>query len=208
MPVGERFSAPVQTSLGAHPASCAMGTGSFPRVKSGRGVTLTPHSLLVPLVMKVWSYTSTPPTGRTACTEPECLYKGALYLYFYFTERNRSKHTWKTATGPHLGKIQITLSKHIWLKSVLITFCSLTALTGCTLQHRQCVYYEVWSEFWYITLLNKFWYITLFNKFWYITLFNKFWYITLFNKFWYVTLFNKFWYITLFNKFWMTECYG
>jgi len=25
-----------------------MGTGSFPRVKSGRGVTLTPHSLLVP----------------------------------------------------------------------------------------------------------------------------------------------------------------
>jgi hypothetical protein len=21
--------------------------------------------------------------GRTACTEPQCLYKGALYLYFY-----------------------------------------------------------------------------------------------------------------------------
>jgi len=28
-----------------------MGTGSFPRVKSGRGVTLTPHPLLVP-----WSW--------------------------------------------------------------------------------------------------------------------------------------------------------
>jgi len=27
-------------------------TGSFPGVKSGRGVTLTPHPLLVPLVMK------------------------------------------------------------------------------------------------------------------------------------------------------------
>jgi len=27
-------------------ASCAMGTGSFPGVKSGRGVTLTPHPLL------------------------------------------------------------------------------------------------------------------------------------------------------------------
>jgi len=26
--------------------------------------------------------TSTPPMGRTACTEPKCLYKGALYLYF------------------------------------------------------------------------------------------------------------------------------
>jgi len=29
-----------------------MGTGSFPGVKSGRGVTLTLHALLVPLVMK------------------------------------------------------------------------------------------------------------------------------------------------------------
>jgi hypothetical protein len=37
-----------QTDPGAHPASCTMGTGSFPRVKSGRGVTLTPHPLLVP----------------------------------------------------------------------------------------------------------------------------------------------------------------
>ena len=71
IPVGARFSPPVQTGPGAHPASCAMGTGSFPGVKSGRGVTLTPHPLLVP-----WS---TPPMGRTACTEPQCLYKGALF---------------------------------------------------------------------------------------------------------------------------------
>jgi len=48
IPVVERFSAPVQTGPGAHPASCTMGTGSFPGVKSGRGVTLTPHPLLVP----------------------------------------------------------------------------------------------------------------------------------------------------------------
>jgi len=45
-------SAQVQTGPGAHPASCTIGTGSFPGVKSGRGVTLTPHPLLVPLVMK------------------------------------------------------------------------------------------------------------------------------------------------------------
>jgi len=45
---GARFSSPVQTGPGAHPASCTMGTGSFPGVKSGRGVTLTPHPLLVP----------------------------------------------------------------------------------------------------------------------------------------------------------------
>ena len=45
---GARFSAPVQTGPGAHPASCTMGTGSFLWVKSGRGVTLTPHPLPVP----------------------------------------------------------------------------------------------------------------------------------------------------------------
>ena len=39
---------PVQTGPGAHPASCKMGTGSFPGVKCGRGVTLTTHPLLVP----------------------------------------------------------------------------------------------------------------------------------------------------------------
>jgi hypothetical protein len=46
--LGARFSAPVQTGPGAHLASCTMGTGSFPGVKSDRGVTLIPHPLLVP----------------------------------------------------------------------------------------------------------------------------------------------------------------
>ena len=41
-PGGTRFSV-VQTGPGAHPASCTMGTGSFPGVESGRGVTLIPH---------------------------------------------------------------------------------------------------------------------------------------------------------------------
>jgi hypothetical protein len=41
-------SAPVQTGPGADPASRTMGTESFPGVESGRGVTLTPHPLLVP----------------------------------------------------------------------------------------------------------------------------------------------------------------
>jgi hypothetical protein len=47
--LGARFSALVQTGPGAHPAFCTMGTGYFPGVKSGRGVTLTPHPFLVPL---------------------------------------------------------------------------------------------------------------------------------------------------------------
>jgi len=40
-----RFSAPVQTGPGAHPASYTMGTGSFPGVKRpGRGVNHQPSS--------------------------------------------------------------------------------------------------------------------------------------------------------------------
>jgi hypothetical protein len=53
IPVGPRFSALVQTSPGAHPASCTMGTEVFSVVKSGRGVMLTPYPLLVP-----WSWKS------------------------------------------------------------------------------------------------------------------------------------------------------
>ena len=41
--VGARFSAPVQTGPGVHPASYTVGTGSFPRVKRpGRGVAIHP----------------------------------------------------------------------------------------------------------------------------------------------------------------------
>jgi hypothetical protein len=60
-----------------------MGTGSFLGVKSGRDVTLTPHPFCA-VVKKEYSYTSTPPMGRTAFTEPQCLYKGALYLFIVF----------------------------------------------------------------------------------------------------------------------------
>jgi hypothetical protein len=48
IPLEARFSAPVQTGPVAHPASYTVGTGSFLRIKSGRGVTLTPHTLQVP----------------------------------------------------------------------------------------------------------------------------------------------------------------
>jgi hypothetical protein len=45
IPVGARFSAPVQTGPGAHPASYTVGTGSFPGVKrQGRGIDHPPPS--------------------------------------------------------------------------------------------------------------------------------------------------------------------
>jgi len=80
---GARFSAPVQTGPGAHPASCTTGTGSFPGAKSGLGVTLTPHPLLVP-----WSWKSRaipllplwavrPVQSLSACTRGH-------FTFFYF----------------------------------------------------------------------------------------------------------------------------
>jgi len=85
VPVGARFSAPVQTGPRAHPASCTMGTGSFPGVKGGRGVTLTPHPLQVP-----WSRKSTaipllplwavrPVQKLSACTVQGCTFHSVCF---------------------------------------------------------------------------------------------------------------------------------
>ena len=48
--------------------------------RPGREANPSPHPTAV--VMKDQSYSSTHPMGRTTCTESQCLYKGALYLYF------------------------------------------------------------------------------------------------------------------------------
>jgi len=42
-----------------------------------------PYGLYRASVPVQYSYTSTPPMGRTPFTEPQCLYKFALYLYLY-----------------------------------------------------------------------------------------------------------------------------
>ena len=49
------------------------------RGKERPGRDADPSPLPVLWFKKKYSYTSTPPMGRTACTEPQCLYKGALY---------------------------------------------------------------------------------------------------------------------------------
>jgi len=82
IPVGARFSAPVQTGPGAHPASSTMGNGSFPGVKTA-GAWRSPLTPSSAVVMKAYSHTSTPSMGLTACTEPQCLYKGDLYLFTF-----------------------------------------------------------------------------------------------------------------------------
>ena len=48
------------------------------KYRPGRDADLSPPSRAV--VMKGQGYISTPPMGRTACREPQCLYKGSLHL--------------------------------------------------------------------------------------------------------------------------------
>jgi hypothetical protein len=65
-----------------------MGTGSFPGVESGRGVTLTPHPLSVP---RSENQSSTIPLlylrGNVACK------KGKIYLQISSTALNTSADT-------------------------------------------------------------------------------------------------------------------
>ena len=70
---------PVQTGPGAHPASCTMGTGSFPGVKYGRCVLLTTHPLLVP---RSWKSRAISLTILWATTGPVT---GKFYLYMQYT---------------------------------------------------------------------------------------------------------------------------
>jgi len=53
----------------------------FPGGKERPGRDTDPSPPSSAVVMKEYSYTSTPPADRTACTEPQCLYKGDLYLF-------------------------------------------------------------------------------------------------------------------------------
>ena len=83
IPVGARFSAPVQTGPGAYPTSCTMGTGSFPGVKRlGCGADHPPRSKCwgherVELYLYSPSGPQWPVIGRTFTLYP--IYKYILY---------------------------------------------------------------------------------------------------------------------------------
>ena len=95
-----RYSSPVQTGPGAHPASCTLGTVSFPGVKSGRGVTLTHHPLLVPWSRKsraipqfpLWAVR--PVQCLSACTQG-CTLTFTVFIPWIRIRRNA---TYLTAT--------------------------------------------------------------------------------------------------------------
>ena len=61
-----RFSSPVQTDSGVHPASYTMGTGSFPGVKRpGRGADHPPH---IALILKSGAFPLHPFWAFAACS--------------------------------------------------------------------------------------------------------------------------------------------
>ena len=79
-----RFSAPVQRGPGAHPVSCTVSTGYFPGLKSGRGVTLTRHTLLVPWSRKSRAIPLLPLWAVRPVQSLSACYNSALYLYLTF----------------------------------------------------------------------------------------------------------------------------
>jgi hypothetical protein len=93
IPVGARFFAHVQTGPEAHPASCTMGTESFPGVmQPGRGTDHPPPSSAE--VKKEYSYTFTHPLGHFRPVT------GQLYLYLFtyvimFLVRQQQERIWR-----------------------------------------------------------------------------------------------------------------
>jgi len=65
---------PLQTGPGAHPASCTLGTGSFPGVKCGRSVLLTTHPLIVPRSWKIELHLYPPSGPHWASNGKLCFY--------------------------------------------------------------------------------------------------------------------------------------
>ena len=93
---------PVQTGPGAHPASCTMGTGSFPGIKDGRGVLLTTHPLLVP---RSWNSRAIPLPNLWATTGP---IRGTLYFFFYLSYI--TIHSGPEQLGPYTNSLRAALS--------------------------------------------------------------------------------------------------
>ena len=92
IPVGQDFPT-IQTGPGAHPASCAMGTGSFPGVKYGRGVLVTTNPLLVP-----WSWKSRAiPLPTLWATSGPIMGTLCLYLLLAMFYSNALDHSYSQA---------------------------------------------------------------------------------------------------------------
>jgi len=69
-----------------------------------------PYDLYRASVPVQYNYTSTPPMGRTACTEPQCLYNSALYLNIFTSIPD-------SHAGAYAPSYQIIMQEHMLLHS-------------------------------------------------------------------------------------------
>jgi len=76
---GARFSTPVQTGPGAHPASCTMGTGSFPGLEGGWGVEADPSPPSSAMVKNEYYF----PYGPYGLYRASVLVQGCALPYLY-----------------------------------------------------------------------------------------------------------------------------
>jgi hypothetical protein len=61
--------------------------------------------------MKEWSYTSTLLMDRTACTKPQCLYKGDIYLFTFYKISVRKYQGEKIERDALKGNIKMDLKQ-------------------------------------------------------------------------------------------------
>jgi hypothetical protein len=111
IPVAARLFALAQNGPESHPAHSKMGPGgkrllgrdadpSPPssavgqeRVELYLYFPYGPYGLYIASMPVQYSYTSTPPMGRTACTEPQCLYSRAIPLLPLWAVRPVQSHS-------------------------------------------------------------------------------------------------------------------
>jgi hypothetical protein len=90
----------------------------FPGGKEQLGCYADPSPPSSFAVMKEKGHTSTPPMGHTACTEPQCLYKGALYLSDR-SQCNYFVHCNLTVPVHSLDPESVSTTHHKWINRTL-----------------------------------------------------------------------------------------
>ena len=105
--MGARFSVPIPTGPGVHPASCTMGTGSFPEAKRlGRFVEhTTPSSVEVKERVDLYLHSSSVPPWQV-------IGQLNLYLYLFPSPILRSKIT--STERPPLKSVPLPRSTNHW----------------------------------------------------------------------------------------------
>jgi len=83
----------------------------------------------------IFTYTTTPPMDRTACTGPQCLYNGTLYLYLYLYSPYGTYRLYRASVP--VQRCTITLPIPLF---PLWTVRPVQSLSACTTVHFNFIY--------------------------------------------------------------------